>query len=641
MHTLTHSTRQTLTALVSICVLTAGAAAVDASQAATIVLPAQPTRVEQFAAAELSKYLAAAAGIGASVTNAPLPVAPGGTVFSVANLTSDGHLAGAGFPVAKVFGINLVEDGVCLDSDGTQTLLVGQGERGALDAVYTYLENVLGCHWPEPGREFTPKLVDWNPPKVHLVVNPQFPWRGVALHGACDNESFARLVDWLAKNRMNAFQVFPEPYQQYRPHVLNAVLDRGLMPDVGAHSREFYLPTDKYRPAHPDWFATNEGKKTEQLDYSVYDSVPTYASNVVAFLKACPEVKIASLWPNDGWGFSDSEKCKSFPGNPTDLMLAYVNRVAERVHAEVPEARCEFLAYIGYLSAPLWVKPEPYLVPTFCEHYGSIGARDHWHPIEDDRAANQALREQLQAWIARSGQVTEFSYYGDDCIKRFLYHPLTGVMVADCRYYHHAGLAGNFVLLTNPEKWWSNALTVYAYARAAWDPALTAEQIEAEYYRSLYGPAAEAMQEHERAVLALYEISPAKVNSSGSTWIGAIDLAGKDYETVMRQYAGGIRQAKAALDQARSPAADAWTTERINKLQSDTDYLDAWFQIQCGQQRLAMEKSAQLRTHILALIQRASKLEVVANDDAHGYRSVNWALENASNTVASIACNLP
>ena len=146
------------------------------------------------------------------------------------------------------------------------------------------------------------------------------------------------------------------------------------------------------------------------------------------------------------------------------LTFGLVNRVAERVHAEVPGVKCEFLAYIHYLTAPTHVKPLPYVVPTFCEHYGSIGARDHFHPITDDRAANKRLREELEKWISVSRQVTEFSYYGDDCIKRFLYRPIPDVIVADYRYYERVKLAGHFVLSTNPEDWWSHAVTLYACA---------------------------------------------------------------------------------------------------------------------------------------------------------------------------------
>jgi hypothetical protein len=612
-----------------------GMAACDATPDVTIVLPPSPTRVEKFAAAELGKYLAAATGAKTTLADgAP----PSGVVFFVGNLGGDpARLTQKGFPPAKLDDSPLVEDGIDIESDGRQTLLVGKGERGALNAVYTYLEDVIGCHWPEPEREFVPHLSNWTPQPVHRVVNPQFPWRGMANRGAT-KEYFLKVVDWLGKNRLNAFQIFPNLYANFHPYLADAIADRGLMLNVGAHSREFFLPTKKYQADHPEWFALEKGKRTNQLDYANFDSIPAYVAGVVAFLKQNPEIKIVSLWPNDGYGFN---AMTAKDRNATDVLLTYINQLAAGIHAEVPDVQCEFLAYVVYTAAPLSTKPDPYVMPTFCEHYGSIGARDHWHPITDNRAANQRLREELVKWIACSKQVTEFSYYGDDCIKRYLYHPLEDVVVADCHYYRSIGLAGDFDLITASRGWWANSATTYAYARAMWDAGVTAEQIKADYYASLYGAAAGAMRRHAEEVEALYDISPAGNKPLSRTLVGAIDISGKDYPSVLAQYAAGIARAHRALAEAAALTPDLWIQGRIDKLQSDTDYLDLWFQIQCGEQHLSQARSAELKAHVLALIDQALKNEVVAVDDAKGWQSANQALHAAHNRVAAIVCDQP
>ena len=615
-----------------VCMALMGVQVMAATREATIVLPSAPTRIERFAAHELSKYLAATAEVKTSIaTKAPKSPVAGG-IFWVGNLTKDDRLSTRGFPLAKMGEAKLSEDGVCVVGDARQVLLVGRGNRGALDAVYTYLENVLGCHWPEPGQDFVPKLTDWTPSQVHLVVNPPFSFRGIAIHGACGKEYFAQIVDWLAKNRMNCFQMFPGHYDAVRAYAIEAVLDRGLLPNIGGHSREYFLSTAKYRPAHPDWFATNQGKKTEQLCYSNYESVPTYASNVVAYLKSQPEIAMASLWPNDGYGFCECARCKAAAGSGADLLLAYVNRVAERVHAEVPGVKCEFLAYIHYLTAPTHVKPLPYVVPTFCEHYGSIGARDHFHPITDDRAANKRLREELEKWISVSRQVTEFSYYGDDCIKRFLYRPIPDVIVADYRYYERVKLAGHFVLSTNPEDWWSHAVTLYACARAGWDRDLDVSQIEANYYQSLFGPAAEAMKKHAAILGTLHEKHAVILANSASA-------NAEQHAASLRQYAEGIRDAKACLESAQSTNPNPYVAERIRKLQSATDYLDLWFHIQCDQHRFVyVEKSAELRDRILANVDRALKLAVITQEDARGCGQGTAVLNSIRKFVAGTPC---
>ena len=637
MMTISRTWRGFLALLLFMGCLDGSVAAPTAVAGATIRLPAEPTRVERFAAAELGRYLAAATGLKAVVVAGTAEAAPEGVVFWVGNLADDGRLDRAGFPLTRLGDARLVEDGVCLDGDGGQTLLVGRGGRGALNAVYSYLEQVVGCHWPEPGREFVPRLADWHPPQVHRTINPQFPWRGMA-NRAATKEYFRDVVDWLAKNRMNSFQLFPSLYAEYHPYLADAIADRGLLLDVGAHSREFFLPTKKYQPQHPEWFALEKGQRTNQLDYTNFDSVPAYVANVVAFLKQHPEIKIVSLWPNDGYGFNPMDSDKR---NATDVLLAYANQVSEGIHDQVPDVRCEFLAYVTYTAAPLSTKPAPYVMPTFCEHYASIGARDHWHPITDDRAANGVLREELKKWIAMSTQVTEFSYYGDDCIKRYLYHPLEDVVVADCHYYHDIGVAGCFFLLTDSQAWWDNSATAYAYAQACWDTDATAGRIEADYYASLYGPAAEAMRRHAEAIKALYDISPAKGDPKGATLVGTIDIAGKDYAAVLQQYAAGIAAARRALADADALAGDAWVKERIRKLGAVTDYIDLWLQIQCGEQQLAREKSARLRAHVLALTDQVLKTEVVAVDDARVFRSAITAINAARGRVTAVICDQP
>jgi hypothetical protein len=581
---------------------------------ARIVLALTPTRVERFAAAELKKYLAAAAGVHAEIVTADAKVSTTQQyVFWVGNLTEPDGLPKKGFPADALQSAQLNQDGVCVDSGVERAILLGRGSRGALAAVYTYLERVLGCHWPEPGEDFVPKLVKWRPAPVRLIVNPTFSFRGVAIHGKCNKEYFALLVDWLAKNRMNAFQLHPGHYDAVRSHVLDAVLDRGLMPNIGGHSREDYLPTIKYQKEHPNWFAKTSDPNSKQLCYSNHESTSTYAANVVAYLKTHPEIAIVSLWPNDGYGFCECARCKASPNKGSDLLLSYVNRVAEKIHAQVSDVKIEYLAYIHYVSAPKYVKPLPYVTPIYCENYGSIGDRDHFHPITDDRSANKALRRELEKWIALSSQATEFSYYGDDCLKRFLYCPISEVIVADYRYYRKAGLAGNFVLLTNPESWWSHAMTLYACARAAWDAELDTQEIENDYYESLYGPAGKAMRQHAMALAALHAFP--------MTFATA-----EQHRVSLERYSQGIREAMAAMDRAQATQPRPYVQERIRKLRIDTEYAALWYQTQCDIERYWIERSPALKERIIASLDRALKLEVIVQDDLSGYRSASSLL---------------
>lgn len=604
---------------------TRGAAA--AAMTATVVLPPDATPVERFAAEELQRCLKLSPGMTLTLADSP---APDTLTFWVGTW-------GAGW-AASVPGIQvtekspaLMEDGVCILSRGKHIVLAGKGRRGALNAVYTFLEQCVGFHWPEPGQEFVPPARELKLDQPDLVSNPAFPYRGIAIHGRCSAEWFAQILDWLSKNRMNAFQIFPSHYEQVRPVVLPEIVKRGLDPNIGGHSREFFFPHEQYFAEHPEWFALVKGKRVpdSQICYSDLSSVPEYAANIVAYLKSRPEIGMASLWPSDGYGFCECDSCKAGP--VTDIIVSYCNAVTAEVVRAVPEAQTEFLSYIHYTVPPQNVKPLPQMVPTYCEYW----SRSQFHPITDERSGNAKCRQELQSWIAASHQVTLFSYYGDDCIKRFIYNPLMDMIGADMKYYRGIKLAGNFVLLTNPESWWSHAAHLYAYTKAAWDPDTPVAQMERDYYGALYGPAAPAMRAHAAASRALFDMKTAQgVTGEDILWGQSWTCTDPEKIAQTRQQGlAAVARVRECLAQARATNPRPWVLERIHKLEADADYLAWLFDFAAEAQLAAIEKTPEAKQRLLALAGKGLQLEVIAEDDRVGYRSARNSLLSTSRSL--------
>jgi hypothetical protein len=588
-----------------------------------VVLPQAPTLVERFAADELRRCLMAASDCQVRV-GMRAPAAQGSVVFWVGTVETPSRLANLPAAVAAPKAAALIEDGVYLHGDGSNVVLVGKGTRGALNAVYTFLERRVGFHWPEPSQEFVPKAAALKLDGIDILSNPALRYRGIAIHGACNAEWFTAILDWLSKNRMNAFQVFPGHYEQLRPTVLGDVLKRGLFPNIGGHSREFFFPAAKYFAGHPEWFALVKGKRVadSQICYSNLDSVHEYASNVTAYLKSRPEIGMASLWPSDGYGFCECDRCKA--GHVTDTILTYINAVTAEVVAALPDKKTEFLSYIHYTVPPKDVKPLPQVVPTYCEYW----SRSQFHTITEDRSGNAKCREELKGWIAASKDVTLFSYYGDDCIKRFVYNPLMDMMCADVRYYRSIHLAGNFVLLTNPESWWSNAPHLYAYTRVAWDPDTPLAAIEKDYYDSLYGPASAAMQAHAAASRAFFEMKTAEGGVGEDVlWGGGFPAFDPAKDALARkQGADAVARLRACLQQAKDTHPGPYVLARIGKLEADADYLGWLWEFTSEAQRTAQEKTPAAQARLMALAERGMQLEVVAEDDRRGYRSARNVL---------------
>lgn len=541
------------------------AAPVKNFQSTSIVVSASASRIDRFAAAELRRCLTASLGWNVTISEEK-PASADGPVFFVGSLDADTARLPGVPSIANEKIAGLESDGICLKSDGGNVVLTGKGARGGLYAVYAFLEKAVGCHWPEPGREYLPKH-DSLDLKIDKVHNPAFQYRGVALHGPCTPAYHNAIIDWLAKNRMNTVQFSCEVYDELRPKILNGLLDRGIIPKIGAHSRQYFYPSAKYFPLHPDHFAFVKERRTgdTQLCYSNHASIAEYADNAIAYAQARPEIGLIGLWPSDGYGFCECDRCKS--GHTTDILLDYVNGVSQRIHEQIPRVKLEFLSYIHYTAPPTEIKPLPYVVPTYCEY----SSRSQFHTITEERASNAKCRNQLEKWAKLSNQATVYSYYADDVIKKFLYNPVSDVVVADLKYYRSIGLAGNSVLMMNPQSWWAHAPHMVAYAKASWDPTVNLEAIDEAYFNSLYGPAAKAMRAHQAAARALFDVKLGHGQTGEEILVGfrIRKFNPAQEKSAQQQVDEAVARMRNCLAEAKAATADDYVLARISILDQD------------------------------------------------------------------------
>ncbi|MBQ6109606.1 MAG: hypothetical protein IJK97_15440, partial [Thermoguttaceae bacterium] len=116
-----------------------------------IVLPAEPTPVQQTAAQELQKYLAQISGVELPIVSETDAQEAGNRIVLGPSALSQ-----------KLLGETLDEskigyDGIALQTVGSDLVLTGHPQRGTLYAVYEFLERVLGCRFWMPDCETVPK----------------------------------------------------------------------------------------------------------------------------------------------------------------------------------------------------------------------------------------------------------------------------------------------------------------------------------------------------------------------------------------------------------------------------------------------------------------------------------------------------
>ena len=582
------------------------------SGAADVAASDDAGRVERFAAGELRRYLDEAAESG-WLAHWRFRLATAEEVERQPDR----------YPV-RLTGLlgELKPEGYLWLADDGNFYIVGQNPRGVLNGVYAFLDQKLGLKWPEPGVEARPE----RPAAPDLAgiaetSNPAFPYRGIAIHGRCEAEFFAELVDWLAKNRLTGIQLFNNHYNNLRAGALDMLLDRDMFLNIGGHSREYFYPGERYFDEAPETFMLKDGKRDpEQLCYSNFDSIPAYARAIVDYAAANPEVKMIGVWPSDGWGYCACEACQV--RSKTDTLLDYYNHLAASVAEQRPDLRLEFLSYISYTTPPETVETYPTLVPTYCEYT----TRSQFHPITEDYMENARHRQELEGWLASAEAVTIFSYYGDDCIKRYLYNPVIDVIAADFRHYEEIGLAGHFLLLTNPQSWWSNAPHLYAYSRAIWDPQhVEVEAMTRDYYQACYGPAAGAMRKHAEACRALFDhrFSPEVTGEDVILYLNFPGCENSDESAVMAQLADKMAAIRAALAEAAVLQPEARVRQRIEKLQADADYVELVFKMVYKLEKYRKTGDPADAEAVLRFAHAQHANDVVFSDDRIGYVTAN------------------
>jgi hypothetical protein len=328
-------------------------------------------------------------------------------------------------------------------------------------------------------------------------------------------------------------------------------------------------------------------------------------------LKSHPEIGVVGLWPSDGFGFCECDRCKAGP--TTDILLEYINDVAKRVHAEFPRVKVEFLSYIHYTIPPETVKPLPYVVPTYCEYR----SRNQFHPITDDRASNANCRRQLEQWVKVSNQATVYSYYADDVIKRFMYRPVPDVVRDDLQYYQRIGVAGQSVLMMNPQSWWAHGPHMYAYAKFAWNATSTLDGTGKDYLVSLYGRAADSMRAHQQSTRDLFS-TEFDSGQTGEEILSSFRI--KKFEAAHEhlnpgRFSQAISRMRASLAAAKSASTDHWVLQRIGILDQDAQLMECIYGILNEAAAFKADKNDVRKDHVRALITSVGANSVATQDD--------------------------
>ncbi len=221
------------------------------SAASVILIPAEPTEVELFAASELQKYLKKISGAEIKVTGDYRRLPRSKNIISIGNT-----------PLLKKTVLPEISgDGLVLKTVGDKLFILGgRNGPGTLYGVYAFLE-LLGCRWYAPGKtgEYLPRTNRVAISRIDIQENPANQMRGIYF----TPETFAQIkltpaiLDWMGKNRLNTLLFIDGKSTTIQPDKVLADLlpelrKRGIRHRFGKRKDFKFAPaTTIYRKNYP------------------------------------------------------------------------------------------------------------------------------------------------------------------------------------------------------------------------------------------------------------------------------------------------------------------------------------------------------------------------------------------------------
>ncbi len=429
---------------------------------AVIVIAEDAAEPEQHAAAELADFLRQITGAKFDIVHPPaakrsrLLVGPKAAKLATADFSTEG----------------LGADGIIIRSVGNDLILAGGYPRGTLYAVYTFLEEHLGCRWWSSTKSTIPKKSTLKVGKLNVRYVPVLEYREPYWFDAFDG-------DWAVRNKSNG----------HRPRLDEK---RG-----GKHTYEGFvhtfnrlIPPDKYFKDHPEWFSEINGKRTykrAQLCLTNEEMQKELLKNLKARLRANPAATIASVSQNDWRGNCQCSRCAAIEkeeDSPAGLMLRFVNAVAADIEKEFPQVAISTLAYQYTRKPPKYVKPRDNVIVRLCSIECSFSK-----PLADER--NKEFRDDIVGWSKICNRLYIWDYT-TNFRHHIMPHPNLRVLGPNVKFFADHNVKGIFeqgAYTTNGAE--MAELRAWVLAKLLWDPTRDGQELIDEFitgYYCLAGP---------------------------------------------------------------------------------------------------------------------------------------------------------
>ena len=494
-----------------------------------------PIPAEVTAARELKEHLETATG-------ALFPIVSGEAAAQKRIIVGPGPELWAAFP--ELASVDFGTDGIVMKSMDSALYLAGGRPRGTLNAVYTFLEDIVGCRWwtsTERRIPITPKL-SFAP--LDTVYQPAIFYRE-PFYVDMYNGEFA------ARSRVNGH--FCKRSEAYGGHYEIILF---------VHTFGPLLPPERYFADHPEWYAEVKGKRVAdwqvQLCLANEECRAELTRNALQLIRENPDAGMISISQGDSGDYCTCAACQAIvdeEGTPAGPLLRFVNKVAAEIEKEYPEVYVETLAYTWSRKPPNIVRPRRNVIIRMCSIECSYA-----QPLAT-RAQDPDFVRDIEGWSAISHQLFIWDYVAN-FRNYILPHPNLHVLAQNIGFFADnktIGLfeqgdaqcpVGDFV-----------ELRPWLLAHLLWDPSQDVDVLIDEFLDGWYGAAAAPIREYLNLVHKAVQESGIRLRcymTDASTWLKteqlgeAVRLFDEAHEAVADApvYAQRVRKSRLALDNA-------------------------------------------------------------------------------------------
>ncbi|MGC9319305.1 MAG: DUF4838 domain-containing protein, partial [Armatimonadota bacterium] len=422
-----------------------------------VVVDPEATVAEKHAADELSSFLGQVTGAQFEVVESAQPldrpcliVGPGRAAREIApDLGYD----------------DLSPDGIVIETVGDNLVLAGDRPRGTLYAVYTFLEDVVGCRWWSSKASTIPQRPDLTLPDQHVRYVPPLEYREVFWWDAFD-------ADWAVRNKSNGHR---------------AQLDEqrgGKVTYAGFFVHTFrQLVPDSHFAEHPEWFSERDGRRIggegarTQLCLTNEEVLNLTIERVRQRLRDDPDAMIVSVSQNDWDNHCLCAQCRALEeaeGSPAGPLLRFVNSVAEEIGPDHPDVAIDTLAYHYTRKPPSETVPLPNVIVRLCSIECSF-----LHPLASE--TNASFGDDIRGW----DQICDRLYVWDYTTNFGHYiqpHPNLRVLAPNVRFFVEHGVRGIFEqgAYQSPGAEFAE-LKAWMLAKLLWDPSRQTDELIEEF----------------------------------------------------------------------------------------------------------------------------------------------------------------